>query len=64
MNVTDTTDLPPRVAGLFALADEAVGFMPADEGRTLYDTAVRYLGDGTGVDPLQRRLRRGFGWPP
>ncbi|BBZ09450.1 hypothetical protein MDOR_36190 [Mycolicibacterium doricum] len=50
MNVTDTTDLPPRVAGLFALADEAVGFMPADEGRTLYDTAVRYLGDGTGVE--------------
>ncbi|BBY18889.1 class I SAM-dependent methyltransferase [Mycolicibacterium litorale] len=44
------TDLPPRAARLFALADEAVGFMPADEGRTLYDTALRYLGDGVGVE--------------
>lgn len=49
MSVTDT-DLPPRAARLFALADEAIGFMPADEGRTLYDTAVRYLGDGIGVE--------------
>ena len=24
--------------------------MPADEGRALYDAAVRYLGDGTGVE--------------
>jgi predicted O-methyltransferase YrrM len=49
MSLTDT-DLPPRAARLFALADEAIGFMPADEGRTLYDTAVRYLGDGIGVE--------------
>lgn len=49
MSVTDT-DLPPRAARLFALADEAIGFMPADEGRSLYDTAVRYLGDGVGVE--------------
>jgi predicted O-methyltransferase YrrM len=49
MSVTHT-DLPPRAARLFALADKAVGFMPADEGRTLYDNAVRYLGDGIGVE--------------
>ena len=35
---------------LFALADQVTGFMPADEGRTLYDTAVRYLDDGVGVE--------------
>jgi hypothetical protein len=35
---------------LFALADRVTGFMPADEGRTLYETAVRYLGDGVGVE--------------
>lgn len=49
MSVTDI-GLPPRAARLFALADEAVGFMPADEGRTLYHTAVRYLGDGIAVE--------------
>lgn len=49
MSPTDT-DLPPRAARLFELADEAIGFMPADEGRTLYDTALRYLGDGVGVE--------------
>lgn len=49
MSATDT-DLPPRAARLFALAEEAIGFMPADEGRTLYDAAVRYLGDGVGVE--------------
>src|ERR1700709_2086707 len=35
---------------LFALAERVTGFMPADEGRTLYDTAVKYLGDGVGVE--------------
>ena len=35
---------------LFALADQVTGFMPADEGRALYDTAVRYLGDGVAVE--------------
>lgn len=42
--------LSPSAARLFALADEVTGFMPADEGRALYDAAVRYLGDGTGVE--------------
>ena len=35
---------------LFALAEQVTGFMPAEEGRTLYDTAVRYLGGGVGVE--------------
>lgn len=35
---------------LFALADEVRGFMPADEGRALYDAALRYLGGGVGVE--------------
>ncbi len=52
MSSADTTDtaLPPAAARLFALADEVTGFMPADEGRALYDAAVRYLGDGVGVE--------------
>jgi MMP 1-O-methyltransferase len=49
MSVTDTA-LPPSAARLFALAEQVTGFMPADEGRALYDAAVRYLGDGTGVE--------------
>jgi len=35
---------------LFALAEQVTGFMPADEGRTLYHTARRYLGDGVAVE--------------
>jgi predicted O-methyltransferase YrrM len=35
---------------LFALAEQVQGFMPADEGRALYDAALRYLGGGTGVE--------------
>lgn len=42
--------LPPTAARLFALAEGVTGFMPADEGRALYDAAVGYLGDGTGVE--------------
>jgi predicted O-methyltransferase YrrM len=42
--------LPDAAARLFALAHQVTGFMPADEGRTLYDTAVRYLGEGVGVE--------------
>ena len=63
MSVTDT-DLPPRAARLFALADEAIGFMPADEGRALYDTAVRYLGDGIGElrNNYAGFFDNGFGW--
>lgn len=49
MSTTDTA-LPPSAARLFALAEEVTGFMPADEGRALYDAAVSYLGNGTGVE--------------
>ncbi|CAM4471057.1 hypothetical protein MB901379_02701 [Mycobacterium basiliense] len=35
---------------LFALAEQVPGFMPDDEGRALYDAAVRYLGGGLGVE--------------
>jgi predicted O-methyltransferase YrrM len=35
---------------LFALAEQVRGFLPADEGRALYDTAMRYLNGGVGVE--------------
>lgn len=35
---------------LFALAEQVQGFMPPDEGRALYDAAVRYLDRGVGVE--------------
>lgn len=41
------TSAPQR---LFALAERATGFMPDDEGRALYDAALRYLGGGVGVE--------------
>ena len=44
------TRLPPSAARLFELAERVTGFMPAEEGRALYDAAVRYLGDGVGVE--------------
>jgi predicted O-methyltransferase YrrM len=52
MSPADATDtaLPTAAARLFALAEEVIGFMPADEGRALYDAALRYLGDGVGVE--------------
>jgi MMP 1-O-methyltransferase len=39
-----------RAAALFALADRVTGFMPADEGRALYDAALRYFVHGVGVE--------------
>ena len=39
-----------RTDELFALAEQVTGFMPAEEGRALYDAAVKYLGDGAGVE--------------
>jgi MMP 1-O-methyltransferase len=35
---------------LFALAEQARGFMPTAEGRALYQAAVRYLDGGVGVE--------------
>lgn len=49
MSTTETA-LPPSAARLFALAEQVTGFMPADEGRALYDAAVTYLRDGVGVE--------------
>lgn len=40
-------DAPER---LFAMAEQVQGFMPADEGRALYDAALQYLGGGIGVE--------------
>jgi MMP 1-O-methyltransferase len=49
MSNTDTA-LPESAARLFTLAGQVTGFMPADEGRALYDAAIRYLRDGIGVE--------------
>src|SRR5271163_5122147 len=35
---------------LFALAEQVQGFIPVDEGRALYDAALRYLDGGVGVE--------------
>jgi predicted O-methyltransferase YrrM len=35
---------------LFALAEQVIGFMPADEGRALHDAALHYLDGGVGVE--------------
>lgn len=39
-----------RTAELFALADRVSGFMPADEGRALYEAALRHLHGGVAVE--------------
>ncbi|MGB5150496.1 MAG: class I SAM-dependent methyltransferase [Mycobacterium sp.] len=49
MSTADTA-LPAEAARLFEFAEQVIGFMPADEGRALYDAAVRYLADGVGVE--------------
>jgi predicted O-methyltransferase YrrM len=35
---------------LFALAEQVIGFMPADEGRALHHAALHYLDGGVGVE--------------
>ena len=42
--------LPPDAERLFEFAETVIGFMPADEGRALYDAAVHYLAGGVGVE--------------
>jgi MMP 1-O-methyltransferase len=44
------TDIPGQTDRLFALADGVAGFMPADEGHALYETGMRYLDGGVGVE--------------
>lgn len=39
-----------RTAELFALAERVNGFMPAEEGRALYDAALGYLHGGAAVE--------------
>jgi MMP 1-O-methyltransferase len=46
----DRTAYDELTSRLFALADRVTGFMPADEGRTLYDVAMGYLDHGVGVE--------------
>jgi len=44
---------PEKAAGtsrLFELAETVTGFMPADEGRALFDAATRFLNRGVGVE--------------
>ena len=46
MNRTDAAS----TERLFALSERVQGFMPADEGRALYEAALRYLDGGVGVE--------------
>lgn len=46
----EATSIEAQTARLFALADTVTGFLPADEGRALYDAAVRHLDGGIGVE--------------
>ncbi|MER5393280.1 class I SAM-dependent methyltransferase [Saccharopolyspora sp. NPDC002686] len=41
---------PPIPDGLRELAEQATGFMPADEGQALYETALEHLGTGLAVE--------------
>ncbi len=43
-------DLDAETARLFALAESVIGFMPADEGRALFDAATRFLSGGVAVE--------------
>lgn len=44
------SDPAERTRRLFELADRVTGFMPADEGRALYDAALDYFEHGVGVE--------------
>lgn len=44
------SDLDAETARLFALAESVIGFMPADEGRALFDAATRFLSGGVAVE--------------
>jgi len=43
-------DAAGEAARLFTLAESVIGFMPADEGRALFDAAVRFLAGGVAVE--------------
>lgn len=44
------TTLSERTIRLFELADRVTGFMPADEGRALFQAAVAHFDHGVGVE--------------
>jgi MMP 1-O-methyltransferase len=46
----DRTAHDELTSRLFALAEQVIGFMPADEGRALHDAALRYLDGGVAVE--------------
>src|SRR5271170_2826812 len=46
----DRTAHDELTSRLFALAEQVIGFMPADEGRALHGAAVSYLDGGVGVE--------------
>ena len=49
--MTETeNDAAADTARLFALAESVIGFMPADEGKALFDAAVRFLAGGVAVE--------------
>jgi MMP 1-O-methyltransferase len=46
----DRTAHDELTSRLFALAEQVIGFMPADEGTALHDAALHYLDGGVGVE--------------
>jgi len=49
--MTETeNDAAADTSRLFALAESVIGFMPADEGKALFDAAVRFLAGGVAVE--------------
>jgi MMP 1-O-methyltransferase len=46
----DRTAYDELTSRLFALAEQVIGFMPADEGRALHDAALHYLDGGVAVE--------------
>jgi predicted O-methyltransferase YrrM len=49
-DITATAQTAEQTERLCRLAEDVVGFMPADEGRALYAAALRFLDGGTGVE--------------
>ena len=44
------SEISAETGRLFDLAEQAIGFMPVDEGRALYDAVLRYAADGIVVE--------------
>ena len=50
IEMSNTDDTAAQTARLFELAETVTGFMPADEGRALFDAATGYLDHGVAVE--------------